>query len=114
MGELTRTRSGAASDYPPCVTYFRAVRLYSAVESLLFACLLGFWAAGDEHMQLVFGWIHGIGWTLLCLLVAIGCRMRVFPWWLLAATVSPLGPLGSSFGIELLSRQRRVAERGAG
>jgi hypothetical protein len=63
---------------------------------------------GDEP-QLVLGWTHGIGWTLLCVLVAIGCRRRVFPWPLLAATVSPIGPLGSTIGIELLRRRSRVA-----
>jgi hypothetical protein len=91
------------------MSYFRAIRIYSAVESALFCTLLVFWAAGDERRQMVFGWTHGIGWTILCVLVAIGCRRRVFPWWLLAFTVSPVGPLGSSLGIELLSRQRRVA-----
>ena len=37
-----------------------------------------------------------------------GCRRRVFPWPLLAATVSPLGPVGSTAGIELLSWRRRT------
>jgi hypothetical protein len=34
----------------------------------------------------------------------------MFPWALLGATVSPLGPVGSTIGLELLSaRRRRVA-----
>ena len=41
---------------------------------------------------------------MLCLLVAYGCRRRIFPWPLLAATVSPLGPVGSTAGIEYLAR----------
>ena len=45
---------------------------------------------------------------LLCLLVARGCVRGLFPWPLLAATVSPLGPIGSTLGFEYLSR-RRVA-----
>ena len=44
------------------------------------------------------GWTHGFGWILLCLLVARGCRRRIFPWPLLAATVSPLGPIGCTAG----------------
>jgi hypothetical protein len=89
------------------VSYFRAVRLYSAFESLIFIALLVTWIGGlSQHTQLVLGWIHGIGWTCLCVAVAIGCRRGVFPWWLLAATVSPVGPLGSSAGIEVLNRQR--------
>ncbi len=88
------------------MTYFSAVRLYSAIESALFSALLVVWIGGlGEHAQLVLGWIHGVGWTLLCVAVAIGCRRGVFPWPLLAATVSPLGPLGSSIGIEALRRR---------
>jgi hypothetical protein len=37
--------------------------------------------------------------------VAIGCVRRTFPWPLLAATVSPLGPLGSTIGLEYLARR---------
>ncbi len=50
-----------------------------------------------------------MGWIVLCLLVAYGCKRRTFPWPLLAATVSPLGPVGSTAGIEYLARRRRVA-----
>jgi hypothetical protein len=39
----------------------------------------------------------------------------VFPWPVLAAAVSPLGPLGSTIAIEVTARQRRrqVAPKGA-
>ena len=88
------------------MTYFGAVRLYSAIESALFSALLVVWIGGlSAHAQLVLGWIHGVGWTCLCVAVAVGCRRGVFPWPLLAATVSPLGPLGSSIGIEALHRR---------
>jgi hypothetical protein len=50
-----------------------------------------------------------VGWIVLCLLVAYGCRRGTFPWALLAATVSPLGPVGSTAGLEYLARRRRVA-----
>ena len=52
----------------------------------------------SEEAELVLGWSHGVGWILLCVLVAIGCRRKVFPWPLLAATVSPAGPVGSTAG----------------
>jgi uncharacterized membrane protein len=91
------------------VSYFQAVRLYSLAEVCVFAALLTVAIGGlGERAETVLGWTHGIGWILLCLLVANGCRRRVFPWPLLAATVSPLGPVGSSAGIEYLAR-RRVA-----
>jgi hypothetical protein len=92
------------------VSYFQAVRLYSAFEVLLFTSLLVVWIGHvDEDAEMVLGWSHGIGWILLCGFVYEGCRRRVFPWPLLAATVSPLGPVGSSVGIEVVRRRRRGA-----
>lgn len=93
--------------------YFTAVRLFSLFELCLFSTLLVFAIGGwSEQAELVLGWSHGVGWILLCVAVAVGCRRRVFPWPLLAATVSPLGPVGSTLGIELLSRRRRTAATG--
>jgi hypothetical protein len=90
------------------VSYFQAVRLYSLVEVCIFASLLVVAIGGlGESAGRALGWTHGIGWIVLCLLVAHGCRRKVFPWALLAATVSPLGPVGSSAGIEYLARRRR-------
>ena len=56
---------------------------------------------------MILGWTHGFGWIILCLLVAYGCMRRIFPWPLLAATVSPLGPLGRTVGFEYMARDRR-------
>ena len=97
------------------MTYFQAVRLYSAVEVCIFSALLVVAIGGlGESAETALGWTHGVGWIILCLLVAQGCRRRVFPWWLLAATVSPLGPVGSTAGLEYLARARRKAESTAG
>ena len=90
------------------MTYFQAVRLYSAFEACVFTALLVVWIGGlGDQPQLVLGWCHGIGWTFLGLLVLVGCIRKVFPWPVLAATVSPLGPLGATLAIELTARQRR-------
>jgi hypothetical protein len=90
------------------VSYFQAVRLYSLVEVCIFTSLLVVAIGGlGGSAERALGWTHGIGWIVLCLLVAHGCRRKVFPWALLAATVSPLGPVGSSAGIEYLARRRR-------
>ena len=90
------------------MSYFQAVRLYSLAEVCVFAALLTVAIGGlNEDLELVLGWTHGVGWIILCLLVAYGCRRRVFPWPLLAATVSPLGPVGSSAGLEYLARRSR-------
>ena len=91
------------------MSYFQAVRLYSLAEVCVFTALLTVAISGaNEGAERVLGWTHGIGWIALCIAVAIGCRRRIFPWTLLAATVSPLGPVGSTAGIEYLAR-RRVA-----
>ena len=90
------------------MSYFQAVRLYSAFEVVLFSALLVVWLGElSAEAKTVLGWCHGVGWILLCCLVYLGCVRRVFPWPLLAATVSPLGPVGSSLGLELLARRRR-------
>jgi hypothetical protein len=92
------------------VSYFQGVRLYAAFEACVFTALLVVWIGGlGDEPQLVLGWCHGIGWMLLCGLVLIGCVRRVFPWPVLAATVSPFGPLGATLAIELAARRRRVA-----
>lgn len=92
------------------MSYFQAVRLYSALEACVFSALLVVWIGGlGDRPQLVLGWCHGIGWLVLCAAVLVGCLRRVFPWPVLAATVSPLGPIGALIGIELAARRRRVA-----
>jgi hypothetical protein len=89
------------------MSYFQAVRLYSLVEVCIFTALLVVAIGGlGDHAELVLGWTHGVGWILLCVAVAYGCSRRVFPWALLAATVSPLGPVGSTVGLEYLNRRR--------
>jgi hypothetical protein len=88
------------------VTYYRAVRAFSYFELALFTALLVVWIGElDPELKTILGWCHGFGWIGLCLLVANGCTMKVFPWPLLAATVSPAGPLGSSIGFAYLDRR---------
>jgi hypothetical protein len=92
------------------VSYFTAIRLYSLFELGLFIALLVVAIGGyDEGVAQVLGWSHGVGWIFLCIAVAVGCSRKVFPWPLLAATVSPLGPVGSTLGLEYLSARRNRA-----
>jgi len=90
------------------MSYFQAVRLYSAFELCIFLTLVVVAIGGfDDSLKTTLGWTHGIGWIVLCVAVAVGCSQRVFPWPLLAATVSPLGPVGSTIGLEYLARRRK-------
>ena len=90
------------------MSYFQAVRLYSAFELTIFTALVVVWVGDlNEHTKEVLGWIHGFGWIILCIAIAIGCMRRVFPWPVLAAAVSPLGPLGSTIAIEIEAYRRR-------
>ena len=94
------------------MSYFQGVRLYSALEACVFTSLLVVWIGGlSEDAKQVLGWVHGFGWIALCLLVYAGAQRRIFPWPLLAATVSPLGPLGCTIGFEVLLRRGRARVR---
>ena len=99
------------------MSYFQAVRLYSFFELGIFSALVVTWVGGlSERAQLVLGWCHGFGWIALCIAIAFGCTRRVFPWPVLAAAVSPLGPLGSTIAIEIEAYRRRrgsIAAKGA-
>ena len=89
------------------MSYVQAVRIYSLIEVCIFATLLVVAIGGlGESAEQVLGWTHGVGWIILCLLVANGCWKKIFPWPLFAATVSPLGPMGSTAGLEYLARRR--------
>ena len=94
------------------MSYFAAVRIYSILELCLFAALMTFAIGGwSESAETVLGWSHGVGWILLCILVGIGAVRGVFTWIVFAATVSPVGPLGSTIGIEWMARGHRRQPR---
>ena len=98
------------------MSYFQAVRLYSIAELAIFSTLIVVWV-GDlgDHAKEILGWTHGFGWIGLCIAIFVGCRRGDFSWPVLAAAVSPLGPLGSTIGIEATAHQRRrpTAMKGA-
>jgi len=94
------------------VSYFNAVRLYSAIESLIFTALVVVWlSGGSEHAQLVLGWIHGIGWIVSSTLCIIAVRLRVIPLWLavLVAIVGGIGPFAGSIGFIVYERRAAPA-----
>jgi hypothetical protein len=85
---------------------FEWVKLASWVELAIFAALIFFWLMpGFDGATFVFGLTHGIGYIGLCLLIWIACIRREAPYTLLAATLTPVGPVGSVIAIELIERK---------
>jgi hypothetical protein len=85
---------------------FRWVKIASWFELCLFATLLFFWIApGYDSQTALFGLLHGLGYVGLCVLILVAIVRREAPWPLLAATLTPLGPVGSVVGIELIERR---------
>ena len=85
---------------------FRVVKVASWIELGLFSALLFFWIApGFEHETFIFGLSHGLGFIALALLVLAAVVRREAPWPLLAATLTPAGPVGSVIGIALIERR---------
>jgi len=82
------------------------VKRLSWIELLIFSALIAFWLLpGFESETIVFGWAHGLGFVALCILIWIAAVRRETPYTLLAATLTPVGPLGSVIGIELIERR---------
>lgn len=87
------------------------VKRASFVELGIFTGLLVVWLApGLEGPTFVFGMAHGIGYIALCLLLWVAILRREAPFWLFAATLTPVGPVGSVAGIEYIERRGSSAE----
>jgi hypothetical protein len=87
-------------------TLFRWVKIASWFELGLFTALLVFWIApGYASETALFGLLHGLGYLGLCALIFWAIMRREAPWPLLAATLTPLGPVGAVIGIELIERR---------
>lgn len=82
------------------------VKRLSWLELAVFAGLLFFWLMpGLDTETMIFGWAHGLGFIALCVLIWIAAVRREAPYTLLAATLTPVGPVGSVIGIELIERK---------
>src|SRR3954447_1939223 len=82
---------------------FRWVKIASWFELCLFTTLLFFWIApGYSSETALFGLLHGVGYLGLCGLIFVAVMRREAPWPLFASTLTPVGPLGTVIGIELI------------
>jgi hypothetical protein len=85
---------------------FARVKLLSWIELVIFTGLIVFWLVpGFETETMLFGWAHGLGFVALCVVIWIACIRKEAPYTLLAATLTPVGPVGSVIGIELIERK---------
>jgi hypothetical protein len=85
---------------------FRWVKIAAWFELGLFTALLVVWIApGYPSETALFGLLHGVGYLGLCALIFWAIVRREAPWPLLAATLTPFGPLGAVIGIELIERR---------
>ncbi len=99
-------RSSDALRKPVPGRLFAWVKWASWVELTIFAALIAFWLLpGFDRETFIFGLTHGIGYVLLCLLIWIAAVRREAPYTLLAATLTPVGPVGSVIAIELIERK---------
>lgn len=87
---------------------YTLVKWISWIELIVFAGLLFFWLApGFEHETFIFGLAHGIGYLTLCAVIWAAVLRHEAPYYLLAATLTPVGPVGSVIAIEFIDRKRR-------
>lgn len=83
------------------------------MELGLFAGLLVVWLSpGLEHVTFLFGLAHGIGFIALALLVWVAVIRHEAPYTLLAATLTPVGPVGSVIAIAILEKSGAAPRRG--
>lgn len=86
---------------------FRWVKVASWLELALFAALVAVWVApGLERPTAALGLAHGLGFLALAALIWVAILRHEAPYTLLAATLTPVGPLGSVIAIAWIERRR--------
>jgi multisubunit Na+/H+ antiporter MnhF subunit len=87
------------------------VKRASYIELTLFAALIVVWVApGAEGATAVLGLAHGLGFVALALLIWYAAIRHEAPYTLLAATLTPVGPVGSVIAIHYIDRKHRGSE----
>jgi hypothetical protein len=83
---------------------------HSAIYFALLAMAIGH---GPDHVKLVLGWAHGIGWIVMCGLMLAALRARVVSLGL-AVAVTVIGGVGPFVGSAAFVREQRRARARAG
>jgi hypothetical protein len=86
------------------------IKRASYFELALFSGLIVVWLIpGLDEATFLFGLGHGLGFVALAILIWIAVLRHEAPYTLLAATLTPVGPVGSVIAIEYLERRRGYA-----
>jgi hypothetical protein len=105
------TGPGSVLRTPVPGALFAWAKVASYVELALFTGLLIVWLApGLEHATFYFGLAHGLGFIALALLIWAAVLRHEAPYTLLAATLTPVGPVGSVIAIHYIERKGPTAE----
>ena len=87
---------------------YELVKRASYIELALFAALIFVWVApGMEGATAALGLAHGLGFVALALLIWYAAIRHEAPYTLLAATLTPVGPVGSVIAIHYINRKYR-------
>ncbi len=91
---------------------YGTLKKLSLAHSAVYICLLVVWLVpGLALATSIFGFVHGIGWILMVLLILLALRARVVP--LRTATaVAILGGIAPFFGSYEFIRERRRRKNG--
>jgi hypothetical protein len=91
---------------------FSWVKRASYFELALFSALIVVWLApGMQSETAALGLAHGLGFVALAILIWIAVIRHEAPYTLLAATLTPVGPVGSVIAIHYIERKPPAAEQ---
>jgi len=103
---MTRASPRTEEWYAPLLRR-STLRTCSYTHSVVYFTLL--WAAvtGHEGIVSVLGWVHGLGWIAMSILVLAAVRRRTIALWLgvMVAVVGGVGPFAGSLGFFLEDRR---------
>jgi hypothetical protein len=86
---------------------FQHLKWASFAHSTVYACLLICWIGGIDGPKVAFGWAHGIGWMIMCVLALAALQRRVISM-RLAVAVAVIGAVGPFVGsLEFVRAGRR-------
>jgi hypothetical protein len=87
----------------------------SFTHSTIYAGLLTVWLVPGWHgAEMVFGWAHGVGWIVMCVLSILALQRRIISI-KLATAVAVIGAIGPFVGsYEFVREQRRRGRTRAG